>query len=82
MVQAERKSKNEIAAFRPFTVQNPANSNRPKLQNRLTFNCLAAVHGRLLIRTIGIARAMTKIGMVNLVYNIKRLLFLRKTALA
>ena len=32
----------------------------------------------LFIRTIGIARATTKIGMANLVYNIKRLLFLEK----
>jgi transposase, IS5 family len=36
----------------------------------------------LFIRTIGIARATTKIGMVNLVYNIKRLLYLRRTAAA
>ena len=36
----------------------------------------------LFIRTIGIARATTKIGMVNLVYNIKRLLFLRRTMVA
>jgi hypothetical protein len=32
----------------------------------------------LFIRTIGIARATTKIGMANLVYNIKRLLCLRR----
>ena len=36
--------------------------------------------GWLFIRTIGIARATTKIGMANLVYNIKRLIFLRKIA--
>ncbi len=36
----------------------------------------------LFIRTIGIARATTKIGMANLVYNIKRLLFLQRTAAA
>ncbi len=36
----------------------------------------------LFIRTIGIARAKVKIGMANLVYNIKRLLFLRRIALA
>jgi hypothetical protein len=36
----------------------------------------------LFIRTIGIARATTKIGMSNLVYNIKRLIFLRKIAIA
>ncbi len=36
----------------------------------------------LFVRTIGIARATTKIGLANLVYNIKRLLFLRRTAAA
>ena len=30
----------------------------------------------LFIRTIGIARATMKIGMANLVYNLKRLVFL------
>ncbi len=34
----------------------------------------------LFISTIGIARAETKIGMANLVYNMKRLLFLRRMA--
>ena len=36
----------------------------------------------LFIRTIGIARATIKIGLANLVYNIKRLLFLRRLAVA
>jgi len=36
----------------------------------------------LFIRTIGIARARVKIGMANLVYNFKRLLFLQRTAAA
>ena len=36
----------------------------------------------LFIRTIGTARATTKIGMANLVYNIKRFIFLRKVAVA
>jgi IS5 family transposase len=36
----------------------------------------------LFVRTIGIARAKTKIGMTNLVYNIKRLLFWRRAAAA
>ncbi len=36
----------------------------------------------LFIRTIGIARATTKIGMANFVYNIKRLIFLQRTAAA
>ena len=37
---------------------------------------------RLFVRTIGIARATTKIGVANLVYNIKRLIFLRNLAIA
>ena len=36
----------------------------------------------LFIRTIGIARATIKIGLTNLVYNIKRLIFLRRAAVA
>ena len=36
----------------------------------------------LFVRTIGIARATTKIGMANLVYNLKRLVFLEKCAVA
>jgi hypothetical protein len=36
----------------------------------------------LFIRTIGIARATVKIGLDNLVYNLKRLIFLRRIAAA
>lgn len=36
----------------------------------------------LFVRTVGLARAKVKIGMANLVYNIKRLLFLQRTAAA
>lgn len=36
----------------------------------------------LFVRTVGIARATTKIGMANLVYNLKRLAFLEKRAFA
>jgi len=36
----------------------------------------------LFVRTIGITRAATKIGMANLVYNLKRFVFLEKRALA
>ena len=36
----------------------------------------------LFIRTIGLARAPIKIGMTNLVYNMKRLIFLERTAAA
>ena len=41
---------------------------------------LHTLHRNIFIRTIGIARAKTKIGMVNLVYNIKRLIFLNRCA--
>jgi transposase, IS5 family len=34
------------------------------------------------IRTIGIARATTKIGLANLTYNMKRLILLQRTATA
>ena len=36
----------------------------------------------LFTRTIGIDRATIKIGLTNLVYNIKRLIFLRRAGLA
>jgi IS5 family transposase len=36
----------------------------------------------LVVRTIGIARATMKIGMANIVYNIKRRIFLQKAATA
>jgi hypothetical protein len=36
----------------------------------------------LFIRTIDISRATTKIGLANLVYNVKRLLFPRRVAVA
>lgn len=36
----------------------------------------------LFIRTIGIARATTKIGLANLAYNMKRLIYLDRTAAA
>ena len=34
----------------------------------------------LFVRTVGLARATTKIGMANLVYNLKRLVFLQRLA--
>lgn len=36
----------------------------------------------LFVRTIGIARATMKIGMVNIVYNMKRLVFLDRLTAA
>lgn len=61
-----------------------ANSARSKVRSCVE-HVFAAQKDRmdLFIRTIGIARATTKIGMANLVYNIKRLIFLeRKPAVA
>lgn len=36
----------------------------------------------LFVRTIGIARARTKIGLANLVYNLRRFLYLETVAAA
>jgi len=36
----------------------------------------------LFIRTVGIARAKVKIGMANIVYNMKKLVFLGRLAVA
>jgi IS5 family transposase len=58
-----------------------ANALKSKVRSRVE-HVFAAQKDRmdLFVRTIGIARATTKIGMANLVYNIKRLLFLRRMA--
>jgi transposase, IS5 family len=58
-----------------------ANNAKSKIRSRVE-HVFAAQKDRmdLFIRTIGIDRARAKIGMANLVYNIKRLLFLRRIA--
>ena len=60
-----------------------ANNAKSKIRSRVE-HVFAEQKDRmgLFIRTIGIARATVKIGLANLVYNIKRLLFLRRTAAA
>jgi IS5 family transposase len=60
-----------------------ANTAKSKIRSRVE-HVFAEQKDRmgLFIRTIGIARAKTKIGLANLVYNIKRLLFLRRIAAA
>ena len=56
-----------------------ANNAKSKIRARVEHVFAAQKHRMdLFIRTIGIARATTKIGMANLVYNIKRLLCLRR----
>jgi len=58
-----------------------ANAAKSKIRARVE-HVFAAQNDRmdLFVRTIGIARATTKISMANLVYNMKRLLFLTRTA--
>jgi IS5 family transposase len=60
-----------------------ANNAKSKIRSRVEHVFAQQKHRMgLFIRTIGIARATIKIGIANLVYNIKRLLFLRRTAVA
>ena len=60
-----------------------ANGLKSKVRSRVEHVFAVQKHRMdLFIRTIGIARAKTKIGMANLVYNMKRLLFLQRTAAA
>ena len=60
-----------------------ANAEKSKVRSRVE-HVFAEQKDRmdLFIRTIGIARATIKIGMANLVYNFKRLIFLQRTAVA
>jgi transposase, IS5 family len=60
-----------------------ANNAKSKIRSRVE-HVFAELKDRmeLFIRTIGIARATTKIGVANLVFNIKRLRFLRRAAIA
>ena len=60
-----------------------ANAEKSKVRSRVE-HVFAEQKDRmgLFIRTIGIARAKVKIGMANLVYNFKRLIFLQRMAIA
>ena len=60
-----------------------ANAEKSKVRSRVE-HVFAEQKDRmgLFIRTIGIARAKVKIGMANLVYNFKRLVFLQRVAAA
>ena len=66
----------------PDTVRR-ANAAKSKIRSRIE-HVFAEQKDRmgLFIRTIGIARARVKIGMANLVYNFKRLIFVRRGAAA
>ena len=60
-----------------------ANNAKSKVRSRVEhFFAEQKARMDLFIRTVGIARATVKIGLANLVYNIKRLLFLRRIAMA
>jgi transposase, IS5 family len=60
-----------------------ANNAKSKIRARVEHVFAEQKHRMgLFVRTIGIARATAKIGMANLVYNIKRFIFLRKIAIA
>ena len=60
-----------------------ANALKSKVRSRIE-HVFAAQKGKmdLFVRTIGIARATMKIGMTNIVYNMKRLVFLDRLAAA
>jgi IS5 family transposase len=60
-----------------------ANAEKSKVRSRVE-HVFAEQKDRmgLFIRTIGIARAKVKIGMANLVYNFKRMIFLQRMAVA
>lgn len=56
-----------------------ANALKSKVRSRVEHVFADQKHRMdLFVRTVGIARATTKIGMANLVYNIKRLIFLQR----
>lgn len=58
-----------------------ANGARSRIRSRIE-HVFAAQKARtgLFVRTTGIARATTRIGLANLVYNMKRLIFIARTA--
>ena len=63
--------------------QAKANAARSKVRSAVETVFAAQKHRfGLFVRTIGVARAKVKIGLANIAYNIKRLLFLRRTAAA
>ena len=60
-----------------------ANNEKSKIRSRVE-HVFAEQKARmgLFVRTIGIARAKTKIGMANLAYNMRRLAWLTRSAAA
>jgi len=68
----------------PPACQIKANKTRSKVRGRVehVFGFQERSMGGKFIRTIGMARAKTKIGMMNLVYNMNRLIQLESGAAA
>jgi hypothetical protein len=64
--------------------QQIANTTRSRVRARLehVFGDQENGMGGKFVRTIGIARAVVKIGMMNLVYNMRRLVSLERMAAA
>src|SRR5258708_34667557 len=64
--------------------QKSANTTRSKVRARVehVFGHQQSSMGGKIVRTIGIARARSKIGMMNLGYNIRRLVQLERVAAA
>ena len=76
------REKQKGAGFMPAAIRR-ANNAKSKIRSKVE-HVFADQKDRmdLFIRTIGIARATVKIGLANLVYNLKRLIFLRRIAAA
>ena len=56
-----------------------ANNAKSQIRSRIEHVFAEQKHRmELFIRTVGLSRASTKIGLANLVYNLKRLVFLRR----
>ena len=64
--------------------QKAANTTRSRVRARVehVFGDQENAMGGIFVRTIGIARAAVKIGMMNLVYNMRRLVWLERVAAA
>ncbi len=74
-----------VRYFRPSWVRRTRRANSAKSEIRARIEHVFAEQKDrmdLFIRTIGLPRATIKIGLANLVYNFKRLIFLRRRALA
>ena len=71
-----------IASFGISPRQQAANKTRSKVRARVehVFGHQETGMGGKLVRTIGLVRARMKIGMQNLVYNMRRLATLERTA--